>query len=171
MRKLPFLVLTVGILLWAADSVSAQRVKLWGGRASINIPTDGELMKEGANAYLIRVVDEDRALLRLERNKLPKKMRDSSSAKLVGSEVRRLRGQGYTVESHKLRKRHAHIQFSGALEDSDGAERFRTRVEGVRPRADRSYSAIVTAPEQMWDSATVRALRSTARSFQLKKKR
>lgn len=134
------------------------------------MPSGGELIKAGSNAYLVRVVDEDRALLRLERNKLPKKMRDSSSAKLVGAEVRRLQGQGYTVEAHKLRKGRAHIQFTGDLDDGDPAERFRTRVEGVRPAADRSYSAIVTAPELTWESAAVRALRSAARSFKLKKR-
>jgi len=126
------------------------------------------MIKAGPNAYLIRVVDEDRALLRIERNKLTKKFRDSSSAKLVGAEVRRLQGQGFKVESHKLRKRHAHIQFTGALDDGDPAEQFRTRVEGLRAGADRSYSAVVTAPEPMWESAAVRALRSAARSFQVK---
>lgn len=163
-------VLAVCLFLALAGSAAAERVKLWGGRATVVIPAGGEIIKDGSNAYLVRLVDENRAVLRLERNRLTKKLRDSSSSRLVKAEVARLTSEGHTVESHKLRRRGAHIQFTGNLDDGDPPERFRTRVEGVRPSAELSYSAIVTAPEPAWDSEPVRLLRTAARSFQLLKR-
>ena len=118
----------LGLVLCLSQQSEANSVRLWGGAASINLPKAVEITKEGKNAYLVCPSGDEGAVLRLERNFLSKKSRDSSSSKLVKDEVVRLRSLGYLVESSKVGKGGAHIQFSGTVIEDESAEDFRARV-------------------------------------------
>ncbi len=155
----------MALALSSLESAEASRVNLWNGAATINLPKAAELTPDGANAYSVRLSASEDVLLRIERKYLDSKARRTSSAKLVGAEVARLRAQGHTVESSKVEKQNAHIQFRGKLSQKNANDQFRVRVDGVRPRANVAYSAIVTAKTSAWQSANARALRGAARSL------